>query len=108
MFTYLAHPMLYSYSMLFYVAYAVTHLWSSGQPHPAWKRQGIVGCHHTWTISLAMSLNTGVAVHPLGPGFCLNWEYHAVAIRRGGLSLRCFGHYAYFISYILDMYHYTN
>src|ERR1700744_2617561 len=46
MFTYLAHPMLYSYSMLFYVAYAVTHLWSSGQPHPAWKRQGIVGCHH--------------------------------------------------------------
>src|ERR1700743_1740362 len=47
MFTYLAHPMLYSYSMLFYVAYAVTHLLSSGQPHPAWKRQGIVGCHHT-------------------------------------------------------------
>src|ERR1700761_6291046 len=47
MFTYLAPPMLYSHSMLFYVAYAVTHLWSSGQTHPAWKRQGIVGCHHT-------------------------------------------------------------
>src|ERR1700761_6103346 len=52
------------------------------------------------------SMSCTVAVHPLGPDFCLSWEYHALAIRHGGLSPWSFGHYAYFILYILGIYCY--